>query len=127
MNYLQSEEILQIHSMIVDETGGSHGLRDRGALQAIVELPKQSFGGKPLYEGIFSKAAVYSRGVIMNHPFIDGNKRTGMTAATIFLRDNGYKFAAQKGEIEKMALKIIKDGLEIEEIAKWLKNHTRKV
>ena len=126
MRYLKAEEILQIHSMVVSETGGSHGVRDRDALQSLENLPRQKFGGQPLYKSLFAKAAVYARGIIMNHPFIDGNKRTGVTAASIFLRDNGYTVIADKGQIRELAQKIIKQRLEIDEIAKWFKEHSRK-
>ena len=127
MKYLTAEDILVIHALIIDETGGSHGLRDRHAILALEHLPRQKFGGHELYKTIFEKAAVYARNIIMGHPFVDGNKRTGMTAASVFLENNGYKIIAKEGEIEKVALKIIKDQLEIEAIAKWFKTHSRKI
>ncbi len=76
MKYLSAEQVLFIHSRLIDETGGSHGIRDTGLLQAAVERPKATFGGKDLYPDIFYKAAALLESLIKNHPFIDGNKRT---------------------------------------------------
>jgi len=112
--------------MIIDETSGSHGVRDSHAILSMVESPKQTFSGKELYPTVFEKSAVYARDIIMNHPFVDGNKRTGMTAAAIFLENNEYPVSAQKGEIAEFALRIINDKLGIKEIAGWLKTHSKK-
>lgn len=126
MTYLSIEDILEIHSFIIDETGGSHGLRDRGSLLATVALPAQTTFGHELYPTIFAKAAVYTRNIIFSHPFIDGNKRTAMTVAAVFLEDNGHEFVAPQGEIERFALEIIENHLDIEAIALWLKRHSKK-
>ena len=85
VNYLSADETLLIHSLSIDEPSGSHGVRDMHALLSVVESPKLTFGGKELYPTVFEKAAVYARGILMNHPFIEGNKRTGMVSASIFL------------------------------------------
>lgn len=127
MRYLTSEQIILIHSMIIDETSGSHGVRDMGIVLALESLPKQKAYDKELYPGIFIKAAVYARNIIMNHPFVDGNKRTGMTAASVFLENNSYKISAKKGGIEKFALKIVNKKLELQTIADWLKKHSTKL
>ncbi|TSC55567.1 MAG: death on curing protein [Parcubacteria group bacterium Greene0714_21] len=124
MRYLTKEQILLIHSMIIDETGGSHGVRDYDAILSLESLPRQSVFGKELYPTLFAKAAVYARNIISGHPFVDGNKRTAMTAASVFLEDNGYKLAAEKGTVEKFALRLIKEKLNIEAIASWFKKNT---
>src|SRR3989344_877585 len=127
MNYLTPEQILLIHSIIVDETGGSHGVRDMHAVLHLEHLPSQSFGGKELYGGIFQKAAVYARSIAMNHPFIDGNKRTAMTSASVFLENNGYEIKAKEGEIELFAVKMVVEKLDIKEIASWFEKHSQKI
>ena len=127
MKYLSVEQILLIHSIIIDETGGLHGIRDRDALLSLEGLPRQKFGGKELYVGVFQKAAVYACNIVMGHPFVDGNKRTGMVAASIFLEINGYKISVKHGEIEKFALRIVKRRLDIEKIVDWLKKNSRKI
>ncbi len=126
MKYLTKDQILLIHSFVVDETGGMHGIRDHHAILSLEFLPKQTMFGKELYPTVFLKAAVYARNIITGHPFFDGNKRTGMTAASIFLEDNGYKMIAHEGEIENFALHIIKEGLDLETIADWFKKHSKK-
>lgn len=126
MKYLSKEQILLIHSLAVDETGGAHGVRDLHAVLSLEELPRQKVFGKELYPTAFEKAALYARNIIMNHPFIDGNKRTGMTAAAVFLENNGYEFIAEEGEIERFALRVISEKLDIKAIAAWLKRHAGK-
>ncbi|MEE8131675.1 MAG: type II toxin-antitoxin system death-on-curing family toxin [Candidatus Paceibacterota bacterium] len=127
MVYLTEAQILLIHSMVIDETGGAHGVRDYHAILSLVNLPKQKAFGKELYPTIFIKTAVYARNIITAHPFIDGNKRAGITAASVFLENNGYKIIAKEGEIEKFALKIIVKKLNLGTIAKWFKKHSKKM
>ncbi len=127
MRYLTLEQALLIHSLVIDETGGAHGVRDHGALSSAIALPQQAVFGEELYPTAFHKAATYARGIIMNHPFIDGNKRTGMAAASVFLEDNGYEVVAQEGEIESEALVIVREKCSIESIAAWFKKHSRKL
>ena len=126
MKYLTREQILLTHSIIIDETGGAHGLRDSAALFALVELPKQSAFGKEFYPTLFLKAAVYARNIISAHPFIDGNKRTAMTTAGVFLENNGFRVIAMEGEIERFAREIIRTKMDLLAIAAWLKKHSRK-
>lgn len=113
--------------MLIDETGGSHGVRDYHVILSLENLPRQSVFGKDLYPTIFEKAAVLARNIIMNHPFVDGNKRTGMTAASVFLENNGYEIIVKEGEIEAFALSVVKDRLLIEEIAKWFGKNSKCV
>lgn len=127
MKLLSYEQILLLHSIAIDETGGLHGVRDTHALLALIELPKQKVFGKELYKGIFLKAALYARNIIEAHPFVDGNKRTAMAAAGVFLENNGYAVIAEEGEIEKFALKIIREKYILEKIADWLKRHSKKI
>ena len=125
--YLTAERILQIHSMLIDETGGSHGLRDHNAILSVEQMPQQTAFGKELYPSVFLKAAVYARSIIMNHPFIDGNKRTGVTSAFVFLEWNGYESTAKEGEVEEFALKVVTEKFSLEIIADWFKKHSKKI
>lgn len=119
IEYLTEQQILLIHSLLIDEIGGRHGLRDLNILLSVEGQPKQTFGGEDLYPTLFHKAAVYARNIIFNHPFVDGNKRTGMTAASVFLEINRYQLVAKKGDVEKCAMKIIREKWDIEKIFKW--------
>lgn len=113
--------------MIIDETSGLHGVRDRNTLSAVEALPQQTAYGKELYPSIFQKAAVYARTIIMNHPFLDGNKRTGTTSALIFLENNGYRCTLPEGGVVDLALEIVLKRLEIDEIAQHLETGTQKL
>lgn len=126
MIYLTQEQILLIHSAVIDETGGNHGVRDHHALATLDDLPRQKAFGKELYPTLFHKAAVYARNIIGAHPFIDGNKRTAMSAAGIFLELDEYVLDTKEGEIEKFALRIIAQKLSLDAIAAWLKRHSHK-
>ena len=126
MRYLSAQDILVMHAKLVDETGGAHGVRDLGLLASLTERPKTSFGGKEIYKTIFEKAATYLESLAKYHVFIDGNKRTAITSCARFLYINGYGFAAKDGEIEKFVLKIIEKDLHVEEITRWVKQHSKK-
>lgn len=117
--YLLEAEILLIHSRVVDATGGLHGVRDRHAIASVVEQPRQAVFGKELYLTLFQKAAVYARNIIAHHPFLDGNKRTGITVASVFLANNKVKIDVEEGEFYTLALHIAEDKWEYEAIATW--------
>ena len=127
LKYLSEEEILLIHNRLVDETGGLHGIRDYNALHSVAGQPRQVVFGKELYPTLFLKASVYARNIIAHHPFLDGNKRTGITVASIFLFDNGYSIEAREGEFYEFALHIAEDKWEYEKISAWFESHTTKI
>ena len=127
MKYLSAEDVLLLHNMAVDESGGLHGLRDLGLLESAVARPQASFGGQDLYPNIFLKAGTLIHGLLRNHPFVDGNKRTSVYSAMTFLELNCYCFEAEQKEVVNFALKVENEKLPVEEIAKWLKEHTKKV
>jgi len=127
MIYLTGEEILVIHSEIIDQTGGSHGIRDIGLLQSIVEKPKMQFGGNELYEGCFLKAAVYLESITNYHVFVDGNKRTAVAGAARFLFLNGFELRATNKALEKFALEVATQKLSFKTITSWLKCHSKPI
>lgn len=127
MKYLTGEEILVLHSEIIDETGGSHGVRDSGLLISVIKRPKATFGGKELYGDVFKKASVYLDSLANFHIFTDGNKRTAIAAAARFLFLNGYELIAANKEVEIFALKVVVEKLSLGKIAAWLKKHSRKI
>ena len=124
--YLSAEAILILHSEIIDATGGSHGVRDVGLLAAIVDKPKATFGGEDLYPDVFIKAAVYLESIVNYHVFIDGNKRTGITACARFLYQNGHNLSATNKEVERFVLSVAAEKIEMPIIVAWLKKHTKK-
>lgn len=124
MRYLTVEQVLFLHARLIGETGGSHGIRDVGLLRSAVARPRGSFEGKELYPDLFAKAAALMHSLIKNHPFIDGNKRTGTAAAVLLLRANAWSFEASNAELEEFALKVAGEELAVLEMARWLRQHS---
>jgi death-on-curing protein len=124
--FLSEEEIVLIHNRLVAVTGGLHGIRDHHAVLSVVEQPRQAVFGKELYPSLFLKTAVYVRNIIAHHPFSDGNKRTGITVATVFLEDNGISIEAKEGEFFNFALAIAEKKLEYNAIASWFEARAAK-
>ena len=122
---LTLEQILQLHALVLVKDGGAGGVRDIGRLEAVVSAQHQVVFGEELYATVFTKAAALMRGIIGDHPFTDGNKRTAMLAGLTLLEVNGYNFTAQRGELEDFAVRVVTDHLDIDAIADWLKRHSR--
>lgn len=126
MKYLTAEQVLFIHSRLIDTTGGSHGIRDLGLLQSAVSRPMSTFGGKDLYPDIFQKTAALMESLIKNHPFIDGNKRTAISSAGIFLRINGYSLETSQKELEDFTLNMATGKASFADAVKWFKQYAKK-
>ena len=126
MKRIKVEQLLELHVLVIQETGGSDGLRDLGRLESAVAAQHQSVFGESLYKTIYEKAAAICRGVIADHPFVDGNKRTAMLACITLLEINGYIFSAKQGEIEDFAVGVAVEHLDVPAIAAWLKAHSKK-
>jgi death-on-curing protein len=124
--YLTPQEVLFLHARIVSETGGSHGVRDVGLMEAAIARPQATFGGQDLYPDIFTKAAAMMSSLVMNHPFVDGNKRTGIGSAVLFLRLNSWLVQTTQTELERITLLVV-DKITMEELAKWFEMHTTTV
>ena len=125
MNYLTSQQILFIHYRLIETTGGSHGVRDLGALQASAARPQASFEGEDLYPDLSSKAAAIMESLIKNHPFVDGNKRTAITAAGIFLRRNGWLIEASQEELFRFSMAMATGDAGFREAKEWLALNAR--
>ncbi len=124
MKYLIPQQVLFFHAQLIGKTGGKHGLRDLGLLESAVARPRATFGGADLYPGLFEKAAALLDSLVNNHPFVDGNKRTGIASASQFIRKNGYKLSATQKELEDFTLRVATEHPPIEELASWLKEHS---
>jgi death on curing protein len=127
VRHLTAEQLLFIHSRIIDETGGIHGVRDVGLLKSAVARPRATFGGDDLYLDAFQKAAALMDSVVNNHPFLDGNKRTAITSVGLFLRLNGFHLAVSQKMLVRFALDVAIKKLSIEQAAAWLQKHTIKI
>ncbi len=126
MKYLSLEEILRLHFQLITDYGGTHGIRDEGRLKSVVQAPAQSVFGVDQYPTIFEKAAVYMRNIIADHPFYDGNKRSGVTVSAVFLMRNVYKLTAIPNELEDFAVRVAVEHLDVAEIATWLNQRSTK-
>lgn len=124
LRYLTVEQVLFIHMRLIAETGGSPGLRDLALLESAVARPQATFGGEDLYPDLFVKAAALLDSLVRNHPFVDGNKRVGVTAAGLFLRFNHQQLTASNAELEQFALQAARSELDVEEITAWLRSHS---
>jgi death-on-curing protein len=120
LNYLSAEEILRLHFQLIEDYGGSHGVRDESRLKSIIVAPKQHVFGQEQYPTLYEKAAVYLRNIIGDHPFIDGNKRTALTVCGVFLGRNRLVLVAEPKDLESFMVRIATDHLSIEAIAEWL-------
>jgi death-on-curing protein len=119
MKTLSPEQVLFIHARLVAETGGIHGIRDLGLLESAVARPQATFNGLELYPNLFLKAAALLDSLINNHPFADGNQRTGITSAALLLKINRYHLTATNAELESFTLQVATYHLPLPEIAAW--------
>src|SRR5208282_4208704 len=104
--FLTLDEVLEIHEQQIELYGGSHGVRDQGALESAVAVPQATFGGEYLHPTVAAMAAAYLFHITQNHPFIDGNKRTGANAAITFLLLNGYEPTFTEDELVELVLGV---------------------
>ena len=127
MRYLSVTEVLDLHRRLIEQSGGSPGIRDRGALVSAVRQPQMEFGGEELYSSIAEKAAALGFALIQNHPFVDGNKRTGHASMEVFLRLNGWEIVASVDEQERLAINVADGTVSRDELAEWLSAHVERL
>ena len=124
MKFLTVQDLALIYIQIIDASGGSQGVRDSGRLESAVASVDQSVFGQDLYATVYDKAAALLRAIIAEHAFIDGNKRTGMMSALVFLNLNGVNTEALKDQdLEDFAVQVAVEHLDIPAIAAWLEAH----
>lgn len=123
IQYLTLQHVMAIHDTMIEEFGGSYGIRDEGLLDSAINQPRQTFGGVDLYPTLFDKASVYAFQISENQPFIDGNKRTAAGTAAVFLSINGYELECPEGQVYETIMKLANKKLSREEFAKWLKDN----
>lgn len=126
MEYLFPHQVLYLHKRVIEVSGGSHGVRDEGLFESAVYRPQASFGGQDLYPDVFAKAAALGHSLVKNHPFVDGNKRTGFEAMRLFLRINGKDLSASDDQKFDLVMKIASDPrFDEHRIADWLKAYSK--
>jgi death-on-curing protein len=113
-------EILELHRRIIEQSGGSVGVRDRAALASSVAQPFQTYAGDELYPTLAHKAAALGFFLISNHPFIDGNKRIGHAALEVTLMLNGCELAASVDDQERTIIEVASGTLSREQFTNWV-------
>jgi len=124
--YIGLEQVLELHRLQIRRFGGGAGLRDRGALEAAVARPQMTFGGEDLYPDVETKAAALLHSLVMNHPFVDGNKRTGAAVAELFMNLNGLDLTAADDELVEITLAAARGELNAEALAIWLRQRSHE-
>ena len=128
MRYLAGEELLIMHSELIDATGGLHGVREVGLLASIIQKPQMTVGGHEAYPTLHDKAAVYLEAFARYHVFVDGNKRTALIASARFLHLNSWQLTATNQVAESFVLSVASDKLvRLSDITAWLKRYSKKV
>jgi death-on-curing protein len=122
--YLTLDEVLELHRLVVAQSGGSTGIRDRGGLDSAAAQPRMAFGGQELYPTPVEKAAALGFSLVLNHPFVDGNKRVGHAAMETFLVVNGYELSAPVDEQEQVILSLAAGSLGRDVLVEWVRSHT---
>ncbi len=122
--YLSIEQVEALHASQVEGYGGAAGLRDRGALEAAIARPAMTFDGEDLYPDIASKAAALMHSLLMNHPFVDGNKRIGAHAAIVFLLVNGSDLEASSEDLVAITVAVARGEVDAESLAIWFRQRT---
>lgn len=126
VEYPTLDEVLLIHRRVIEETGGSHGVRSMDLLESALNRPRAGFGDEEFYPDLMSKAAALFESIILNHPFVDGNKRTATVAVEFFLEINGHTLSATDKAFEDFAVHVAENGPSFDEIEEWLQSNVER-
>jgi death-on-curing protein len=121
------EEVIKIHTILIDRFGGIQGVRDYNALESAINRPFMTFDQQDLYPSPIEKAAAFIESLISNHPFLDGNKRIGYVLMRYFLLRNGYNIVATQSQKFDFVIKIAEGKLHYEQINAWLSDKAKKI
>ena len=119
------DEVLVLHNLSINFFGGSPGIRDMNLLESAVGRPFQTFDNSEVYFSVFEKAAALFESIAKNHPFIDGNKRTGFLASLIFLKRNNIKLNSSEEEAYKFVMKVASSEITFQEMVIWFQKHSK--
>ena len=122
---IESEDVIKIHKLLIDQFGGSHGVRDRGSLNSAINRPFVTFDQQELYPEPIEKAAAILESLVINHPFVDGNKRTGYVLARLLLLKAGLDIVATQEEKYEMVISVSKGLWKFQQIKDWLQSRCK--
>lgn len=123
MIWITADDVIQIHSRVIQRSGGMDGLRDRASLEAAVSAPMQSFGGQDFYPTTVEKIARLGYGLASNHAFVDGNKRIGAMMTQLLLKWNGFQMSLRSGELADMFIAIADGSAKESDLLAWIQEH----
>jgi death-on-curing protein len=123
MRYLTVEEVLEINAQVM---GSRHVLRDRGLLESAVARPQASAFGTDAYPDLAAKAAALLHSLVLNHPFVDGNKRTAVLATLVFLDLNGYVVQWDQREALDFMLRLAQHQIELDDVIVFLHDRMQR-
>jgi death on curing protein len=123
--FLSLPEVLEIHEDQVARYGGASGIRDIELLKSAVGMSSVTYGGHFLHTDICEMASAYLFHLVQNHPFVDGNKRTGVVAALVFLALNGFDFDAPEDDLAEMVLSVARGELDKAGVTVFIRRFTR--
>lgn len=118
--------VLTIHQLLVTSFGGSQGFRDRMLLESALARPLQTFDGKELHPTMIEKSSSLFESILTNHPFVDGNKRTGYVLMRLLLLKNGLDLKASQNQKYEFVMGVASGQTKLESIVSWLENHIEK-
>jgi len=121
---ISEKEVLEIHSILIERFGGSNGIRDSELLNSALYRPFQTFDGQELYPTPIDKAAAILESIVKNHPFIDGNKRTGYVLARLLLMNEQVDIAANEEKKYLLLISVSTGELSFDQIKEWLEKHS---
>jgi death-on-curing protein len=124
---MNKEKVLELHRLSIQKFGGSMGIRDEGYLQSAIERPYSTFASEELYPSPFQKAAAVLESILKNHPFVDGNKRTGYLACLDILLTNKWALVASENEAYDFVIQVASTHMEFEEIVSWIEQHSQNI
>ena len=124
MKRLTKAQVIKMHRLLIQETGGSEGIRDEGLLDSALNAPFQTFNGEDVYKTIPAKAAKLGFFLINNHPFIDGNKRIGTLVMLVFLKINGIEIKCTDDELIKLGLGLADGTVNNKDLLGWIIEHS---
>jgi death on curing protein len=120
--FLDIDRVLRAHRSLIERYGGVEGVRDVGLLHSAIAMPQASFGGEFLHKDLFEMAAAYLYHIVQNHPFLDGNKRTGAAAAIIFLAMNQVELEADEEGLVALTLAVAEGQAGKQQIADFFRS-----
>jgi death on curing protein len=124
-SWIEERDVLAIHDRVLALHGGAKGLRDRGLLQSALARPRQHHAYASSSD-IAEMAALYTAGIVRNHPFLDGNKRTGLVVGVLFLELNGFDFRAREEDATQAVLDLASGTLDESAYADWLRANSKR-